>query len=78
MFFFPANSTPTLNLKPWLLSQGAGKTASEELAYLSHDIYVIGTQESATIDKEWIAKIKDNLYGDFYTVSKRNNNINSI
>ncbi|XP_074658174.1 phosphatidylinositol 3,4,5-trisphosphate 5-phosphatase 2-like isoform X2 [Tubulanus polymorphus] len=67
-----ADSQPEWNLSTWLKSQGTGKTRDHCLLQISHDIYIIGTQESALTEKEWASRLKNSLEGlflsDFYIV----------
>ena len=59
-----ANEPSTNSLIRWLLAQGKGKTCSESMACFAHDVYVIGTQESALSEKEWVMKLKSTLQNE--------------
>lgn len=65
---------PPLCLDTWLKSQGTGKTRDPTIALIPHDMYVIGTQESALAEKDWINKVKSTLCDDLalslHTVSE--------
>ncbi|RUS69396.1 hypothetical protein EGW08_022841, partial [Elysia chlorotica] len=54
-------SAPCESLKYWLKCNGEGKSKDRVLSRLPHDIYVIGTQESAMTEKDWINTIKAGL-----------------
>ena len=45
----------------WLRCQGLGKPQDETLAVLAHDMYVIGTQESALTEKDWVNRLQRTL-----------------
>ena len=64
--YFLANEPPPSMLKRWLLAQGKGKTCSPEMAHFPHDVYVIGTQESAMSEKEWVTKLKNTLQDELH------------
>ncbi|XP_038050530.1 phosphatidylinositol 3,4,5-trisphosphate 5-phosphatase 2B-like isoform X2 [Patiria miniata] len=54
-------AVPPPNITSWMTCQGVGKTRDLSLAAMTHDIYVIGTQEfksAAISDKDWIARVK--------------------
>ncbi|XP_005096102.1 phosphatidylinositol 3,4,5-trisphosphate 5-phosphatase 1 isoform X2 [Aplysia californica] len=51
-------SAPVDTLKFWLKCNGEGRSKDRTLSRLPHDIYVIGTQESAMTEKDWINTIK--------------------
>lgn len=48
-----AEEIPSWSLVPWLKSIGQGKTRDLPLTTIPHDVYVIGTQESANTEREW-------------------------
>ncbi|GFN73980.1 hypothetical protein PoB_000048600 [Plakobranchus ocellatus] len=54
-------SAPCESLKFWLKCNGEGKSKDRVLSRLPHDVYVIGTQESAMTEKDWINTIKAGL-----------------
>ncbi|KAK3776324.1 hypothetical protein RRG08_039910 [Elysia crispata] len=54
-------SAPCESLKYWLKCDGEGKSKDRVLSRLPHDVYVIGTQESAMTEKDWINTIKAGL-----------------
>ncbi|GFR86334.1 phosphatidylinositol-3,4,5-trisphosphate 5-phosphatase 2 [Elysia marginata] len=54
-------SAPCESLKYWLKCNGEGKSKDRVLSRLPHDVYVIGTQESAMTEKDWINTIKAGL-----------------
>lgn len=67
---------PPASLGAWLKSHGQGKERSGAVGCLSHDIYVIGTQESGLTEKDWVNRIKSSLHEtiayekhDMFTVS---------
>ena len=66
-------SPPPRDLSRWLLSDGEGKSLDSRVAALSHDFYIIGTQESSLSDKDLASRLKNMLWDryeqDFYTVS---------
>ncbi|XP_065531153.1 phosphatidylinositol 3,4,5-trisphosphate 5-phosphatase 1 isoform X3 [Lathamus discolor] len=45
----------------WFLSKGQGKTRDDTADYIPHDIYVIGTQEDAQGEKEWLETLRQSL-----------------
>ncbi|XP_063162100.1 phosphatidylinositol 3,4,5-trisphosphate 5-phosphatase 2 [Candoia aspera] len=45
---------PSKNITSWFASKGLGKTLDEMTVSIPHDIYVFGTQENSTGDKEWV------------------------
>ncbi|XP_046568914.1 LOW QUALITY PROTEIN: phosphatidylinositol 3,4,5-trisphosphate 5-phosphatase 2A-like [Haliotis rubra] len=54
-------SAPDHTLKHWLKCNGEGKSLDRTLSRIPHDIYVIGTQESALNDKDWVNTLKASL-----------------
>ena len=52
-------------LQPWLRSDGLGKKRNKTLGMIPHDMYIIGTQESALSDKEWTNRIRSILMETF-------------
>ena len=55
------SEVPPLSLGSWLKSQGIGKERSRAVGLIPHDLYVIGTQESALTEKDWVNRIKASL-----------------
>uniref|UniRef100_A0A8B9UKP6 phosphatidylinositol-3,4,5-trisphosphate 5-phosphatase n=1 Tax=Anas zonorhyncha TaxID=75864 RepID=A0A8B9UKP6_9AVES len=45
---------PPKSITSWFTSKGLGKTLDEVTVSIPHDIYVFGTQENSTGDKEWV------------------------
>uniref|UniRef100_A0A4W3JDB4 phosphatidylinositol-3,4,5-trisphosphate 5-phosphatase n=2 Tax=Callorhinchus milii TaxID=7868 RepID=A0A4W3JDB4_CALMI len=67
------STQPPKSSTSWLMSKGLGRTRDETTAAIPHDIYVIGTQENALSDKDWVdflrATIKDATELDFKVVA---------
>uniref|UniRef100_V9K8I1 phosphatidylinositol-3,4,5-trisphosphate 5-phosphatase n=1 Tax=Callorhinchus milii TaxID=7868 RepID=V9K8I1_CALMI len=67
------SAQPPKSSTSWLMSKGLGRTRDETTAAIPHDIYVIGTQENALSDKDWVdflrATIKDATELDFKVVA---------
>lgn len=60
------SSPPPQNLNLWLLGVGKGKVRDPKVfSRIPHDVYVIGTQESALTDKDWINTLKSVLKSCF-------------
>ncbi|XP_058155855.1 phosphatidylinositol 3,4,5-trisphosphate 5-phosphatase 1 [Dasypus novemcinctus] len=55
------NAPPPKKITSWFLSKGQGKTRDDSADYIPHDIYVIGTQEDALGEKEWLELLKHSL-----------------
>ncbi|NWV40901.1 SHIP1 phosphatase, partial [Grantiella picta] len=52
---------PPKKITSWFLSKGQGKTRDDTADYIPHDIYVIGTQEDAQGEKEWLETLRQSL-----------------
>ncbi|XP_064614933.1 phosphatidylinositol 3,4,5-trisphosphate 5-phosphatase 1-like [Liolophura sinensis] len=64
--FNMGSSPPPQNLNLWLLGVGKGKVRDPKVfSRIPHDVYVIGTQESALTDKDWINTLKSVLKSCF-------------
>ncbi|KAK2141790.1 hypothetical protein LSH36_1040g00029 [Paralvinella palmiformis] len=67
------NEPAPTDIHNWLLCQGCGKSRDKVLTVIPHDMYAIGTQESAMTEKEWIARLQrtlsDCLQTDFVPVT---------
>ncbi|KAM6124669.1 phosphatidylinositol 3,4,5-trisphosphate 5-phosphatase 2-like [Phoenicopterus ruber ruber] len=55
------STPPPRSLASWLTSRGLGRTQDETTACISHDIYVIGTQENSLGDREWVEFLRASL-----------------
>ncbi|XP_066266915.1 phosphatidylinositol 3,4,5-trisphosphate 5-phosphatase 2-like isoform X1 [Branchiostoma lanceolatum] len=51
------------NISSWFKCQGQGKTRDETFALVPFDVYVIGTQESAVGEKDWVQRLQLVLWG---------------
>lgn len=51
---FTGSVPPPKSITSWFTSKGLGKTLDEVTVSIPHDIYVFGTQENSTGDKEWV------------------------
>lgn len=58
---FPGNANPPPNITSWFQSKGHGKTRDDTASQIPHDIYVIGTQEDAMGEKDWIDIVRGTL-----------------
>ena len=57
------------DLSEWFKCQGLGKTKGEAFSLVPSDIVVIGTQESAHHEKEWVCRINtevDRIFQQVY------------
>ncbi|XP_023930174.1 phosphatidylinositol 3,4,5-trisphosphate 5-phosphatase 1 [Lingula anatina] len=67
------DATPFWNLTPWFKCYGAGKSRDKTLGMIPHDVYVVGTQESALAEKDWVKRvteaIRNALNIDLHTVT---------
>ncbi|XP_053330006.1 phosphatidylinositol 3,4,5-trisphosphate 5-phosphatase 2A-like [Spea bombifrons] len=55
-------SLPPCSISSWLSSRGSGKIFEDTGACLSHDLYMIGTQENPQGDQEWTDFLKAALF----------------
>ncbi|VDI78288.1 phosphatidylinositol-3,4,5-trisphosphate 5-phosphatase 2 [Mytilus galloprovincialis] len=56
------DKAPTQNISSWLQCHGRGKIMDHKIfGHIPYDIYVIGTQESAMTEKEWVNFIKKQI-----------------
>ncbi|KAF7711757.1 hypothetical protein HF521_000768 [Silurus meridionalis] len=55
------NANPPPNITSWFQSKGLGKTRDDTASQIPHDIYVIGTQEDAMGEKDWIDIVRGTL-----------------
>lgn len=61
-FFLSGDKAPTQNISSWLQCHGRGKIMDHKIfGHIPYDIYVIGTQESAMTEKEWVNFIKKQI-----------------
>ncbi|KAL3848064.1 hypothetical protein ACJMK2_018947 [Sinanodonta woodiana] len=56
-----ADTTSNYPLTTWLKCSGAGKSRDRVLGVIPHDLYVIGTQETAMTEKDWVNTLKAGL-----------------
>ncbi|KAM8952862.1 phosphatidylinositol 3,4,5-trisphosphate 5-phosphatase 2A-like [Pelodytes ibericus] len=56
------SSPPPRSISSWLSSRGMGKTLDGPGACVTHDIYIIGTQENPQGDREWTDFLKAALW----------------
>ncbi|OWF40904.1 Phosphatidylinositol 3,4,5-trisphosphate 5-phosphatase 2 [Mizuhopecten yessoensis] len=60
------DSQPLSGIAPWLRCKGCSKVKDPQvLSVIPHDLYVIGTQESAQTDKDWVNFLKKNIKSNF-------------
>ncbi|XP_062578331.1 phosphatidylinositol 3,4,5-trisphosphate 5-phosphatase 1-like isoform X1 [Saccostrea cucullata] len=56
------DSQPTASINSWLRCNGTGKPRDPQvLGVIPHDMYVIGTQESAMTEKDWVNFVKNHI-----------------
>jgi phosphatidylinositol-3,4,5-trisphosphate 5-phosphatase 2 len=55
------DADPPINIDSWFRSAGSGKPLNSSVTSVPHDVYAIGTQESALSEKEWVSRIKNSL-----------------
>ncbi|XP_022335405.2 phosphatidylinositol 3,4,5-trisphosphate 5-phosphatase 2A-like isoform X2 [Crassostrea virginica] len=56
------DSQPTASINSWLRCNGTGKSRDPQiLGVIPHDMYVIGTQESAMTEKDWVNFVKNHI-----------------
>ncbi|KAK3094659.1 hypothetical protein FSP39_004619 [Pinctada imbricata] len=56
------DSQPTASINSWLKCNGNGKARDPQvLGVIPHDLYVIGTQESAMTEKDWVNFVKNHI-----------------
>jgi len=63
-FFSPisGDKAPVPNISSWLQCHGRGKLMDHTIfGLIPYDIYVIGTQESAMTEKDWVNFIKKQI-----------------
>ncbi|XP_052218774.1 phosphatidylinositol 3,4,5-trisphosphate 5-phosphatase 2A-like isoform X2 [Dreissena polymorpha] len=49
------------SLSTWLKCTGSGASRDRVLGVIPHDVYVVGTQESSTTEKDWVSQLKAGL-----------------
>ncbi|XP_033760174.1 phosphatidylinositol 3,4,5-trisphosphate 5-phosphatase 2A-like [Pecten maximus] len=60
------DSQPLSGIAPWLRCKGCSKVKDPQvLGMIPHDLYVIGTQESAQTEKDWVNFLKKNIKNHF-------------
>ncbi|KAH3722035.1 hypothetical protein DPMN_064984 [Dreissena polymorpha] len=45
----------------WLKCMGSGASRDRVLGVIPHDVYVVGTQQSSTSEKDWVSRLKAGL-----------------
>uniref|UniRef100_A0A8C4NGV9 phosphatidylinositol-3,4,5-trisphosphate 5-phosphatase n=2 Tax=Eptatretus burgeri TaxID=7764 RepID=A0A8C4NGV9_EPTBU len=52
------SAAPPRGLTSWLTSRGLGRVRDESTATLPHDIYVLGAQENAQGERDWVESLR--------------------
>lgn len=63
IYIFPGDASINQSLSTWLKCTGSGASRDRVLGVIPHDVYVVGTQESSTTEKDWVSQLKAGLKG---------------